>query len=245
MRLRTTLCKHGWTLALAALLGGLCSSAEAQQRILAAKQVPAAEIACRFVGRAFTNNAGVGEILGYFTSINGVGDSDTVFNDPPSEATAFFTFRALFSLQALPLNGDVQPYIVSSGTFDIYYNPSPNGEWSDPESFSAGQLVAHFMRPESLFIRVLQSDPANPGVFEAISVHDVTEILASSQSFTFKGHRYDLGNLVPSGITLYETISNTLVPGVTDPDPRLGPLPYGLPLAGHGIPVASTDQDQQ
>ena len=66
------------------------------------------------------------------------------------------------------------------------------------------------MRPESLFIRVLQSDPANPGVFESISVHDVTEILASSQSFTFKGHRYDLGNLVPSGITLYETISNTL-----------------------------------
>jgi hypothetical protein len=99
------------------------------------------------------------------------------------------------------------------------------------------------MRPESLFIRVLQSDLTNPVAFEAISVHDVTEILASSQSFTFKGHKHDLGDLVPDGITLYETISNTLVPGVTDPDPRLGSLPFGLPLAGHGVAVARTDQD--
>lgn len=204
--------------------------------------MPAAEIACRFVGRAFTNNVGVGEILGYFTSISGVGDSDTVFNGPPGEGTALFTFRALFSLEALPLNGDVQPYLVSAGTFDIYYNPSPNRDWSDPESFSAGQLIAHFMRPESLFIRVLQSDP---GAYEAISVHDVTEILASSHSFTFNGNEYDLADFVPNGITLYETISNTLVPGVTDPDPRLGPLPYGLPLAGHGVAVASANQDQQ
>jgi hypothetical protein len=245
MRLYTTICTQGWSLVLAALLGASYSPAEAQEGIWAAKQVPAAEIACRFVGRAFTNNSGVGEILGYFTSMNGVGDSDTVFNGPPSETTAFFTFRALFSLKALPLNGDVQPYIVSAGTFDIYYNQSPNGDWSDPESFSAGQLIAHFMRPESLFIRVLQSDLAVPGAFEAISVHDVTEILASSQSFTFRGHRYDLGDLVPGGITLYETISNTLVPGVTDPDPKLGSLPYGLPLAGHGVAVARTDQDQQ
>jgi hypothetical protein len=149
----------------------------------------------------------------------------------PSEKTAFFTFRAFFSLTALPINGDVQPYLVSSGTFNIYYNKNPIGDWSKPESFSLGQQIAHFMRPESLFIRVLQLDGVNPGVIESISRHDVTEILASSQSFTFKGHKYDLGDLVPGGITLYETVSNTGVPGVTDL--TLGDLPFGFAQAGH------------
>jgi hypothetical protein len=220
-------------LAVALIPGGSYSSGQAQQRHQAeAKQVPAGAIACRFVARAFLDaNGQQGEIFGYFTGITGVGEADTVFNGQPSEKTAFFTFRAFFSLTALPINGDVQPYLVSSGTFNIYYNKNPIGDWSKPESFSLGQQIAHFMRPESLFIRVLQLDGVNSGVIESISRHDVTEILASSQSFTFKGHKYDLGDLVPGGITLYETVSNTGVPGVTDL--TLGDLPFGFAQAGH------------
>jgi hypothetical protein len=63
--------------------------------------------------------------------------------------------------------------------------PTPNGDWSNPDTFSSGQQVAHFMRPESLFLQVLQTDSASPPPFESVSQHALTETLVSSQSFTF------------------------------------------------------------
>jgi hypothetical protein len=62
--------------------------------------------------------------------------------------------------------------------------------------------------------------------------------LLSSQSFVFNGQSYDLGVLMPDGITVYETISNTGVAGVTG-------FPIGLAYAGHCLGVGSEDQDQQ
>ena len=177
---------QAWILASFALLGGFCSPAQAQQRSWAeAQQIPAAAVACYFVGRAFLNVNGQGQVVGYFTDINGIGSSDTLFNGSPSEQTAFFTFRSnVFSQTPLPLNGDIGLDLVLAGTLDIYYNPStpttPNRDWSNPDSFSSGQLVAHFMRPESLFVELTQS-----------SQHVLTETLVSSQSFTFNGQRYD------------------------------------------------------
>ena len=189
-------------------------------------------MACYFVGQAFLNANGQGQVFGYFTDINGIGSSDTLFNGSPSEQTAFFTFRSnVFSQTPLPLNGDIGLDLVSAGTFDIYYNPStpttPNRDWSNPDSFSSGQLVAHFMRPESLFVELTQS-----------SQHVLTETLVSSQSFTFNGQRYDFRTLVPGGVTLNEFVSNTGVPGVTN-------FPVGFAYAGNCLAVVSTDQYQQ
>jgi hypothetical protein len=216
---------------LSAILSGTFSPGEAQQRPrLEAQQTPSAAVTSYFVGRGFLNTIGQGEVVGYFTNINGI--PDPLFDGNPSEKTAFFTFRSdVFSLTPLPLNGDITPDLVSAGTFDIYYNPTPNGDWSNPDSFSSGQLVAHFMRPETLFIQIAQSDSANPPPFESIAQHTLTETLQSSQSFTFKGHQYDFDALTPAGITLYETMSNTGVAGVTG-------FPIGLAFAGHGIAVA-------
>jgi hypothetical protein len=231
---------QSWIFALTTLLGGFCSPAEAQQKPWAeVKQIPAAAVACYFVGRAFLNASGQGQVVGYFTDINGLGAADSLFNGSPSERTAFFTFRSnVFSLTPLPLNGDIGLDLVSAGTFDIYYNSNPNGDWSNPGTFSSGQLIAQFTRPESLFLQILQTDAANPPPFESISQHSLTETLVSSQSFTFNGDRYDFGTLLPGEVTLNELFSNTGVAGVTN-------FPIGLAFAGNCLAVASEGQDQQ
>jgi len=183
-----------WIFALTPLLSGVCCPAEAGQGSWAeVQQIPAAAVACYFVGEAFLNASGQGEVVGYFTDINGIGASDTLFNGTPSEQTAFFTFRSnVFSLTPLPLNGDIALDLTSAGTFNIYYNPTPNGDWSNPDTFSGrqkfpGQPIAQFTRPESLFVQILQSDVANPPPYESIAQHVLTETLVSSQSFTFNG----------------------------------------------------------
>ena len=143
----------------------------------------------------------------------------------------------------LPLNGDIGLDLVSAGTFNIYYNPKPDGDWSNPDTFSGdqkfpGQPIAQFTRPESLFVQIAQSDVANPPLFESISQHTLTETLVSSQSFTFNGHRYDFSTLVPGGVTLNELVSNSGAPGVTN-------FPVGFAYAGNCLAVAGTEQDRQ
>ena len=99
------------TLALVALIGGLLIPAEAQK-------TPTSAVACNFVGRFYLNLISLqGEVVGYFTNIHGIfnGMSAPLFNGPPSERTAFFTFRSdVFALNALPANGDLMLFLVSA-----------------------------------------------------------------------------------------------------------------------------------
>src|ERR1700730_2463982 len=107
-----------------AILIGWLSSVEAQQ-------IPSSAVACYFVGRGYLNPSnGQGEVVGYFTNITGI--SGLLFNGSPSEQTAFFTFRSnVFSLTPLPANGGFGLDLVSAGTFNIYFNQKPNGDWSN------------------------------------------------------------------------------------------------------------------
>jgi len=218
--------------ALTMLLMGWLPLAEAQQ-------IPSSAVACYLVGRFYVDpTTGKGEVAGYFTDINGIGESDSLFKGMPSESTAYFTFRAMLSITSLTSppskNGDITLLLGSSGTYDIYYNPKPKGDWSNPDTFSDGQLIAHFRRPEFLSLQ-----------FDSFSFtqHAITETLVSSQAFTFNGHRYDFKELTPGGITLYNYVSNTPLPpaavaGFSTP-------PIVLPYAGNCIAVTSGDQDEQ
>jgi len=154
-------------LALASLVTGGFHPASAQS-------IPASAVACHFVIRAYLNigadGQGVAEVAGYITDVPGI--SDSLFNGSPSENTAFLTFRSdLVTLTPLPPNGVVNLERVSAGTFNIYFNSVPNGDWGDPNSFSSGQAfpgqpIAHFMRRQSLFYQT-----------DTLSRHDVTETL--------------------------------------------------------------------
>jgi hypothetical protein len=62
--------------------------------------------------------------------------SAPLFNGPPSERSAFFTFRSdVFALNPLPAKGpvnrDLVLFLVSSGKFNIFFNPAPNCDWTN------------------------------------------------------------------------------------------------------------------
>ena len=208
--------------ALTALMIVWVSAAEAQP-------IPSSAVICYLVGRIYFDNKGNAEVAGYFSDINGIGASDSLFNGTPSETTAFFTFHTTVSISSLPNNGDITPLLGSAGLYDIYYNPTPKGDWSNPGSFASGQLIAHFSRPELLLIQ-----------FDSFSFsqHTVTETLLYSQDFVFKGHRHNFKELTPGGITLTNFISNTPV------SPAVG-FAFVVPYAGNGVAVASREEGEQ
>jgi hypothetical protein len=80
--------------ALAALVAGWACVAEAQP-------IPSSAVVCYLIGRFyFDPNTGKGEVGGYFSDINGIGASDSLFNGTPSERTAFFTFHTTLTIRA-------------------------------------------------------------------------------------------------------------------------------------------------
>jgi len=214
--------------ALVALLMGWLSVAEAQP-------IPSSAVACHFVIRGYlsigADGQGVAEVAGYITDIPGI--TDSLFNGSPSENTAFLTFRSdLVTLTPVAPNGVVNLEQASAGTFNIYFNSAPNGDWNDPNTFSKGQAfpgkpIAHFMRRQSLFYQT-----------DTLARHDVTETLEASRPFVLSGHTYNLKDIMPGGFTLYETYSNTAVAGVTG-------FPIVLPGAGNCAAVASGEENNQ
>jgi hypothetical protein len=179
------------------LLSGTFTASQAQER------TPASQVVWQHVGRVYLNpDTGKAVYAGYVVHINGI--STSLFNGAPSEATAFFTFSTdVLQLTPLPNNGDVALSLVSAGTFSVYYNTSPNGDWSNLSTFSSGQLIATFARKESLFPQI-----------GPISFHSLSETLVSSQSFTFAGQTLNFNRIAPHGITFAQFFSTTPLDGI-------------------------------
>jgi hypothetical protein len=195
------------------LLGGFA-------RLEAQEEIPAAQVVWQHVGRFYLNpSTGKAVYAGYVVHINGL--PNPLFNGAPSEATAYFTFSTdVISLTPMPNNNDLSLYLVSAGTFSVYYNPSPAGDWSDPNTFSSGQLIATFARDESLF----------PD-FTPLGFHSLSEVLVSSRKFTFKGQTYNINNMVPHGITFAQFFSTSAI------STGLAEYPYAFAAAGSTMAV--------
>jgi hypothetical protein len=185
--------------------------------------LPASEVVWQHVGRVYLNpNTGKALYVGYVAHIEGI--TSSLFNGPPSEATAYFTFSTdVLSLTPMPNNGNVGLSLVSAGTFNVYYNTSPNGDWSNPATFSSGQLIATFTRTESLF-------PA----IGPIAIHSLSESLLSSQRFNFSGRTYNFNRIAPHGITFAQFFNATPITGITD---------YPIAFAGAGATMAVGEKD--
>jgi len=162
-------------------------------------------------------NTGKALYVGYLVHIDGI--TNSLFNGSPSEATAYFTFSTdVLSLTPMPNSGNVGLSLVSAGTFNVYYNSSPSGDWNNPATFSSGQLIATFTRTESLF-------PA----IGPIGIHSLSESLLSSQRFTFNGRTYNFSRIAPHGITFAQFLSTTPITGIAD---------YQVAFAGAGATMA-------
>ncbi len=198
----------------ASAIPGLISPAKAADRL------PAAKVSDHYVGRVLVSaDFSTGQVIGYYSFLEGV--SGSLFSGTPSEATAYFTLRSdTFSLQSLT-NGPVTATLAEPGTFTIYLNATPDGDWSNPDSFSSGQPVATFLRSEGL---LTNAGPTSFAMFSAT--------LVSSVDFTFQGNVYNFKKLVPNGITHIFTASNTVLTGTAA-------FPLAFALAGSDLAIGS------
>ncbi len=170
----------------------------------AAGRVPAGRVVWHFVGRVIITPTGP-DLLGYLTFIDGL--PGPFFDGPAGEETAFFTLRltAFGSTEEVTPGGDVGVMLLGPGAkFDVFHDPSPNQNWSDPATFSDGQLIGTF--EESHFM----STGVGPASFNLFSSD-----LVFSDRFMFQGTMEDLGRIVPNGVTISNYSSNT--PVSTDP----------------------------
>jgi hypothetical protein len=202
--------------AMTLLYGGLVAPPAAQAG-------GAGSLATNFVGRFYFNPTTLqGFVVGYLPDVAGV--AGPLFNGGPSEATAYFTFRSdVFQFTELPTNGDLQLFLLSAGTYAIYFNPTPIGDWSNPDTFSSSKPIAQFKRPEGLFLE-----------FTNFINHVIGEDLVSTRPFIFNGHNYNFRAISPGGLTLFNTGSTTPLPG-----PGIAGFPLVFPYAGSGIAVGA------
>lgn len=169
------------------------------------EEIPAGQVVWQHVGRIYINpNSCKAVYVGYLVHVNGI--ASPLFSGVPNEASAYYTFSTdVLSLTPLPANGDVALSLVSAGTFSVYYNSQPRGDWKDPGTFSSGVLIATFKRDESLFPQI-----------GPVGFHSLSESLASSRSFRFDGQTFNFERMTPHGVTFAQYFSSTPLSGVTD-----------------------------
>jgi hypothetical protein len=169
-------------------------------------RVGAGGIVYQYVGRV---NLGTGTVYGYFTQIAGIPPESPLFKGTPSESTAYFTFRADIKFTPLAGNGDlaggqfaVLPIVVVPGDFKVYFDSAPNRNWNDPNTFSSGQVIATFSRTLD-----------QQTVIGPISTNAATATLKSSIPVLFNLQIFNLGRIVPEGVTNLTTVNNTALAG--------------------------------
>jgi len=175
-----------WFCVLAALLVAVLLNVEAGLHAadVPVARIPSGVVAAHLAGRILVTQDGVCEIVGYHPFIDGLG---LLFAGEPSERTAIISIRsepfrmrpvlngATVHLFAAPITGTTVP-------LRVYYNPEPNRDFADPDSFSDGQLVATF-HPRGGMATL---SPLGGATFAG------TLDLVSSVEFTLDGRSVDL-----------------------------------------------------
>lgn len=213
----------------------LCSAALAATFLLASQprafcqektRISAGEVAYHYIGRVSLNFVtGKAIIVGYFTTLNGVPATIPLFHGSPSESTALFTFRADADFQPLPGNGvvggapAVLPALIAPGDFKVYFTANPSHNWSDPDSFSNGQLVATFLRAAEQL-----------ALLGSVGMNTASASITSSERFSLGDVRIDLGRLLARGVTNVTMGNNAPLPGSTPTAPIFGFGGYGVAI---------------
>ncbi len=164
--------------------------------------VRAASVAWYVTGRFYAATDKTTQDLGYFLHLQGI--AGELFQGPPSESTAYFTFRSAPFTARPVTNGDLSLGLDATGEFTLYLKRRPGASFDDLDSFSDGDPIARFRRVSTVMGTTL-SAPNNGGGLLALNVF--TASLIWSQEFEFRGVRYDLRRLLPHGITQWGTAS--------------------------------------
>ena len=143
---------------------------------------------------------------GYFPIIKGIDAPFFKGATTHDETTAHFTFSAEKFTATSVSNGDVSMGIYPPGDWHLYYNPTPSGDFSAPDTFSQGQKIATFRREGSTSGIAIGS----------ASVSVLTFGLEHSSPFAVGGVTYDMKDLIPNGVTQVGYGSGSLQPGLPD-----------------------------
>ena len=179
------------------------------------------EVAWYVTGRFYAREDGKLLDAGYFLHLQGLEDAET-FGGDPGEGTARLTFLA-DPFTATPLqNGGLALGMDAVGEFAVYLNHEAGATFDDPASFGAGQEVARFRRVSVVVGTTVGTGDADRPL---LSLNVFSARLVSSRPFDLGGRRYDLGLLMPHGITQWGTAATTAVatvPGYTSVFPFVG-----------------------
>ena len=192
MRRINVVAYHGFTIILILLVLAMPKRAIAGAPVAASGQ-----IAFQYVGKNIVisaNDQGSGQAFteGYYTYIAGIGHS--LFSGPTtvSAATAYFTFRSgVYSFDTVASDNILVRTVSPGFLIKLYYDYSPDQSFSDPNTFSDGELIATFKVKTSQATRV-----ENEANLQA------SLTLVSAQPFWFQGGYYTIKNLVDNGVTL-------------------------------------------
>jgi hypothetical protein len=178
----------------------------------------AGRVVLTVVNRLLLNPPGTALVIGYFPTIEGL--PEPLFAGAPGESSAYFTWSLDASGATILPNGDVAAAVLNSEkTLNIYFNAVPNQTWTNPGSFTGGQLVATF-----------KSSTGTQTGSGPVALVTQSYALDSSSDFVFKNRTFNFRDLIPHGFTIVAFSSNI---------PLTGPPTPGFPLvfaaAGSGF----------
>ncbi len=167
--------------------------------------IPHGAVASHLIGRFVINADGTAELYGYYPFIEGV--PGPFFAGTPSEATAYLTFRTSLSTPQIVPNGNIYhifltPPASTPNTVNVYLNSNPAGDFTNPDTFSSGQLIATFQSHTGMITAIPNTMGSGMTTIE----------LMSSSDFSFNGQTFNFSAL-GGGVTLVLT-------------------PTGMPLSG-------------
>lgn len=189
----------------------------------------AARVAWYATGRFYVSSDGTLQDAGYFLHLGGIrGD---LFRESPgmakSEVTALFTFHAEPWSASSVDNGDLSLSLAPPGNFTLYYNEAAGADFADPGSFARGVPIAIFQRAEQVVTTTLSS-----GRTKLFGMNVFTADLVESRPFEHDGATYDLGTMLPGGVTQW---------GLAGEDPLPSPPPgvsAVVPFVGSAVAAA-------
>lgn len=194
-----------------------------------AHRVPAAAVAFHFIGRfsVFPPPDGP-QLLGYIAFLENV--QGPFFDGTPGVESAHFTIA--FNSGPPPVSLDPGSNLGATlfppgASFDVYFDPTPDQDWSDPASFGDGQLVATFLESALLASRI--DEPDGSGV----AYNLFSSELVYSKRFRFHGRKVDFKKLLPNGVTINNFATRTPVSFV----------PFTTAFTGTGVAIGGGKKD--